>query len=216
MTSLTANAKENLLENGALISDLYQTITFGGASIKNIPGLVKRIIKEHRWNCWLNPYNAEVYELSDFRQFVEEKPHKGGLGTDVPTLKKLCEHDNEALALIDELTKRKPGGDKRSEDYHFNVHNMNNEPRPWGTSRQAGLRRLQKEVDQAKGDRKDLIKAIQGQVLANEMSVNAAMVELGIRQKTITVTLDVEKAASTLKRHFEPDQIAQLINLLQS
>ena len=59
-----------------------------------------------------------------------------------------------------------------------------------GTSRRAGLRRLEKH-------RPDLYEAY----LGGRVSVNAAMVEAGFRPRTVTVPLDPVRAARTEDSH---------------
>jgi hypothetical protein len=52
-------------------------------------------------------------------------------------------------------------------------------------------------------DREDLHK----RVLAGEISPHAAMIEAGFRKKTLTVPADLDAAARTLLRHFDPDEL---------
>lgn len=70
--------------------------------------------------------------------------------------------------------------------------NNSSAARPTGNSESAALRRLRK-------DRLDL----HAQVIAGEMSAHAAMVKAGFRPKTVTVPIDIEKAARVLVKSFQ-------------
>lgn len=72
-----------------------------------------------------------------------------------------------------------------------------------GTSPAYALRRL-------KRDNPELAE----KVIGGKLSANAAAIEAGFRTKTITVPLDVERAAATLRRHFRGHDLDMLINLL--
>lgn len=194
--------------NGQLGRALYWAIRDGKA-IENIPGLVKRVIENQCWQCLLIEETGEVKEFSSFVEYVTTSPPEG-LGTDIETLWRLCQDDIEAQAMIDEATKIKPGNPHPSGHNQHTLNqvidnNINNYHRqsPVGTSRQAGLRRLAK-------DRPDL----HTRVLAHQISVNAAMVEAGIRPKTLTIPIDPARAAQVIKRQFSQDQISQLVEFL--
>jgi len=58
-------------------------------------------------------------------------------------------------------------------------------------------------------DRPDL----EARVLAKELSANAAAIEAGFRERTITVPLNPEKAARILRKYFSADQLAQIARL---
>jgi hypothetical protein len=62
-----------------------------------------------------------------------------------------------------------------------------------------------------KRDRPDLL----DRVKSGELSANAAAIEAGFRVKSISVPLDVDRAAATLKRHFN-GQLQQLIDALSA
>ena len=72
-----------------------------------------------------------------------------------------------------------------------------------GTSATYALRRLQR-------DRPDLA----DRVVEGELSANAAMIKAGFRTKTITIPIDPERAARSIKRHFDAQQVRELVKLL--
>ena len=52
-------------------------------------------------------------------------------------------------------------------------------------------------------------------VKSGELSANAAAIEAGFREKTITVTLDPTKAAKAILKHFTAGQVAELRELIK-
>lgn len=115
--------------------------------------------------------------------------------------------------LIQGELKRPPGGNNNplGNNQHtkkeVNLDNIQDDKikAPTGTSRAAGLRRLEK-------DRPDLL----AEVIAGKMAVNGAMVEAGFRKKTVSIPVDVKAIAAKLRRALSQDQIQQLIELLQA
>jgi predicted exporter len=144
------------------------------------------------------PHSQELVEFGSFEDFVTEELLEG-LGTTVDHLKNICRDDIEALDLIDKAVQEKPG--KRKKDIGDNVTNKH--PDMNGNSRDEAIRRL-------RAQRPDL----HSKVLKGELSAHSAMIEAGFRQKTLSVPLDPEKLAQTIKRHFNEEQIAKLIALL--
>jgi hypothetical protein len=58
---------------------------------------------------------GEIVHFARFMEFVQSSLPEG-LGADLPTVKKLCSDDPEALDLLDRATVRKHGGDRKSEE----------------------------------------------------------------------------------------------------
>ena len=54
-----------------------------------------------------------------------------------------------------------------------------------------------------------------GRVKAGELSANAAAIEAGFRVKTVTLPLDPERAAKTLRKHLGEDDCRELAALLE-
>ena len=52
-------------------------------------------------------------------------------------------------------------------------------------------------------------------VKAGDKTANEAAIEAGFRVKTITVPLDVRKAAATLRRHFSAEEVEALAEALR-
>lgn len=159
-----------------------------GSCLRYMPVFIKRIIEGELWrNIWLQP-NGRVCYFDSFQEYVEcHTPD--GLGADIPTIKRLCRDNPEALNAIDAATQRGRGGNnpdganQYTRDIAVEFDNVQvNLPggctaqatavkAPTGNSREASLRRLRK-------DRPDILE----KVLAGELSPHAAMIEAGFRR----------------------------------
>jgi hypothetical protein len=167
------------------VRSLIRFVSRGEYGLKEVPPLIKEVIREGYWREREEPFTR-------FVDFVEHPP-TAGLGADIPTIKRLCGDDVEALDLIDKATENPTG-----------VHIINTtEGRPEGTSAQQALRKLRK-------DRPDL----HARVLAGEVSPHGAMVEAGFRPKTATVPLAVPDLARAIRRHLTTEQTTELVRLL--
>ncbi len=85
---------------------------------------MRALARERPWERFIVPETGEVVEYGPkgFLRFVATPPLEG-LGSDVDTLKRLCEGDTEALAALDEaLEGSQPrGGDRRSADFNLST-----------------------------------------------------------------------------------------------
>jgi hypothetical protein len=186
--------------NGQLVRDVQQTLRDADWNLNDLPKFLKNIIQQEAWKRRVlpNPLPGESHvEFQSFRRFVTD-PLIKGLGTTVDHLKNICRDDDEAQDLIDHALQEKPG--KRKKDISNNVTNIGH---PHGNSQAKGLRRLRKS-------RPDL----HAKVLAGELSVHSAMIEAGFRERKVEIPLDPERAAGLIKKHFNEDQIVELIDYL--
>ncbi len=90
------------------------------------------------------------------------------------------------------------GGDRIEQGYNITLPEENER----GTSQSYTLRRLRR-------DRPDLA----DKVIEKELSANAAAIEAGFRERTISISLDPAKAATCLARHFD---VPALISALKA
>jgi hypothetical protein len=179
-----------------LVDQLGSCIQHGGASLREVPALVKKVIEEGAWQHRIIRSTGQVVEFAQFEEFVSTPPVEG-LGADMRSLHRLCADDREALDLLDQAQVGRQGA-------RTDLVNIINEvERPQGTTRQQALRKLRK-------DRPDLHE----QVIRGEVSPHAAMVEAGFRRRTITVPIDPHAAARTLARHFDAEQRRELAETL--
>jgi hypothetical protein len=100
-------------------------------------------------------------------------------------LKDLFSRDAEISDLLDIACQRKPGKtwDTRGENNTFD--NIQDNPAPTGTSKNATLRRLRKDNPE-----------LHDKVVAGELSANAAAIEAGFRYRSISISERCAKAAA--------------------
>lgn len=190
-----------LIENDVVVDVLSKAIKWGGANLRDVPPLIKRILLENRWQKRIVQETGEIVTFDKFVEFVTTPPLEG-LGADLKLIKRMCDGDAEALDLIDRATVEGQGAriDLNTDtSLYYNEVDRTTQ----GTSKEYAIRKLRK-------DRPDL----HAKVLANELTPHAAMIEAGFRQKTIAIPLDTYKAAQIIRRNFTTEQIDELIDEL--
>lgn len=187
-----------LVGRGYVVDSLAGAIRDGEHGLKLVPGLLKRVCGESAWRKRYVEATKSVAEFDTFAGFVAASPPEG-LGVDLETLRKLCRDDPEARDIIDRETAGRQG--QRS-DLFDNVQEV---PAPTGNTADRALRKLRADAPE-----------LHRQVLDGALSPHAAMVAAGFRRKTLTVPVDVERAARTLARHFTADELETLIETLRS
>lgn len=164
-----------------------------------LPSALRRVIQYECWREFESPYGLKTNR--SFADFIEAAPMQG-LGRKIEDVRRqirFCD-DNKLLDLYDQAVEGPTG-----------VNNIHTLVRPTGTSADQAIRRLRKAAEE--GDPKAI--ELRERVLANEVSPHRAAVEMGWRPKTAQISIeDPRKAADALKRHFSPDQLAELIQLL--
>lgn len=204
-TTSEAREIEPILKyNNQIAEATAHALNSGAHGLKALPGLL-RIMLDPKKECWKARYVQrlrDVLRCDSFKDFIADSPPKG-LGTDPDTLKRLCPGPENADVrdMIDRAVQGKQGGDRKSDN--IKLYNIQVDPAPSGTSEAAALRRLRKSAPK-----------LHEKVIAGEMSANAAMVKAGFRPKTITVPVDVNKAAKVLARNFQGD-VLKLIDALK-
>lgn len=190
--------QSELIYNYEVTSQLGQAITGGERGLSSVPGLLKKVIKENLWQERYIRQTKQPVKFARFAEFVTTPPLEG-LGADIKTLRRLCADDPEALDELEQAVQGKQGdhqGNQYSNLGNFDIIQDSNikTSAPTGTSQAAALRRLRKSAPK-----------LHEKVIAGEMSANAAMVKAGFRPKTVTVPVDVEKAARVLVKNFQED-----------
>lgn len=188
-------------ESGIVVQSLESALRDGSSSLANVPGLLKRLLREGMWQEFVTP-RGETVTYERFEDFVTTPPTKG-LGATIELVRDVVARDVEALDALDQAMKREPGGDTRSTKAQTNVYNVHNE-RPAGNAEARALRKLRKDAPE-----------LHREVLKGNLSAHAAMVQAGYRKRTITVPIDPQRAAATLKRHLDEHQLKELLTLLQ-
>lgn len=189
-----------LLQNETVVSTLVGALK-RSMSMKNVPGLLKRTIKEGCWRSRVVSQTKEIATFDKFIDFVTAYPPEG-LGATAENLLNICRDDVEALDLLTQELTGKPGGDRKSVEYRkINSDNITidfeNETEAIGetgddgrgTSSTYALRRLRKSRPDLHAD-----------VLAGELSPHAAMVDAGFRKRYLQLPDDPKEAAAYLLR----------------
>lgn len=185
----------NLLERDTVINSLQRSMSSASFGLSNVPDLLQVILEEGAWKERSLHQNGQKAQFQTFAEFVEA-PLIRGLASSVGQIKNLCRDNIVVIDLIDQALQNPVGA---------HIDNSNISTAPNGTTRDSALRRLRKS-------RPDL----HTQVLKGGISAHSAMIEAGFRRKTITVALEPQKAAETLKRHFSDTEIVQLVAYLVS
>lgn len=175
-----------------IIATTQQALRYGGASLRNVPGLLKRVLSEKLWCEYVVP-SGEVMRFATFQNFANST---WGLDTTLDMLERICAEDLAALDLLDQAATHLPGNKNGINQYTVKdpeVDTQDGQPsllpadeticgttdivssstkRAYlhGNARTYALRRLRKE-------RQDL----HARVLAGELSPHQGMIEAGFR-----------------------------------
>ena len=153
-----------LADRGIRVEHLQQAMLTAESGLDGLPNLIKEILREGMWKERKDPQSGDIWKSDSFLEFAR-KPLREGLGADIQTIKNLCHDDLEAIKLIDKALKGRQG---TRNDLLDNVQEVK---APTGNSREAALRKLQKN------NKADLIRLVE----QGELSVNKAMIEAGLR-----------------------------------
>jgi hypothetical protein len=143
---------------------LQSAMAEGKHGLSAVPKLVIKIVNEELWREIYCQPTGKTVTFRSFAEFVCA-PLPEGLGTDVRTIQNLCRDHTDAIEAIDRATANPVGANQH-------LDNIQTQPAPTGTSKDAAIRRLRK-------DRPDLL----AKVIEGEMSAHAAAVAAGHRKK---------------------------------
>lgn len=186
-----------------VVREVISSTTTGVDVMSALPGLVERLLDEEAWREFDAPSPIGPVKYETFRQFVEAKP--AGLGSRLGQLKALCgdrhdlaervqrlyDEEIQPLAMPGELGR---GRKKRVDQVNSSAQG--------GNSRDYVIARLERDDPQ-----------LAQQVKRGEITATAAARQKGWRKPQITVASPGSIAAA-LRRHLDPDDIAQLVRLL--
>ena len=167
------------------------TSLLNGQSLRDVPGLLKQIIKGEMWRERIVTQTGEVATFKTFREFVEAYPPEG-LHTDITFLIQLCNQfdDMEAVHLLSGAEAGKRGSHTGNQHTNGNINNINiskKQDTAMGTSTAFTMRTLEKRAP-----------AIHAEVLAGELSPHEAMVKAGLRLPPFQMPRDPTKAGKYL------------------
>lgn len=158
----------NEIEKGQLVSTTIQCFQRADGSLKNFPGLLKKIISEKAWERRV--HNGRVIELSSLRELIESKP-VDGWGQDPAKIEAVIRDDAEALAMWHlEMTPER-GGDHGNQYTGGKSNNITLATPDRGTSRSYTVARLKQQAPE-----------LFEKVVSGELSANAAAIQAGFRK----------------------------------
>lgn len=153
----------NEIEKAQLAKETAQCFLGLNGSLKNFPGLLKQVIEEKVWLGRL--HNGRFFKLDSLRQLVTMKPLEGW-GQDPAKIEAIIKDNPEVLALWREEMKQEPGS---RNDLLNNIKEV--KPATGGTSKAYTVSRLKRESPE-----------LFAQVVAGELSANAAAIKAGFRK----------------------------------
>jgi hypothetical protein len=183
-----------------IVTSLARLVNSTGWELKNLPGMVKRVITENMWPERVVRITGEIATFKTFGEFVTTPP-PAGLGTDIETLKRLCRDDEEVITLLRQATTNpnyRPAKDEAGSN-----HNIITSKPEQGTSRAYILDRLTRE-------RPDLY----ARVVNKELSARAAGIEAGFVPDTATVAKEPQAVVSFILRYFNDEERAYIVRAL--
>lgn len=151
----------NEIECGQLCQSTIECLYRASGGLSNFPGLIKKIITNRAWERRVE--KGRVIELDNFAQLVTAKPYQGW-GEDLRKVESVIKDDPEALRLFREAVSHQ--GERT--DFNDNVIEVK---ATQGNSLAYTLDRLHREAPE-----------LYEQVVAKEMSANAAAIKAGFRK----------------------------------
>jgi hypothetical protein len=177
----------NTVERGQIISSLIHCTRQGEAGLTTLPRLLKKVLQDEMWKNFVVESTEEKMKFSSFEEFVCH-PLPQGMGGTLRAIRRLCADHTDVLGMIEAACDKTEGRPKTSEEKTlYNVQGNNESPKtdlaPTGNSSSAGIRKLQKH-------RPDLFEV----VAKGDKSVNAALIEAGLRRPPPTPLETMQKA----------------------
>jgi hypothetical protein len=186
-----------LRARGSDVAMLSDALRRGGSALESVPHQIKQILADGTWQCFATKLGKEVHH-EWFAEFVVTPP-LAGLGADVALVRRLVADDVETLDLLDQALQR-----PNHRPVSIDNSNTYRDPKPTGTSKDYGLRKLRKDAPE-----------LHAEVLAGKLTAHAAMVKAGFRPPTFTVRADNPRSvAAALRRRLDAEQLAEVARLL--
>jgi hypothetical protein len=160
----------NEIEKAQLAKTTIQCFTGLVGDLSSFPGLLRKVIEVKAWECRL--HNGRLYELPSLRDLVTRKPPEGW-GQNPDKIEALLKDSPEVLACWREEMKGKPGRKEKGCD-----------SQPIQTAKGTGNKAY--TLDRLKRENAELFQ----QVVAGELSANAAAVKAGWRKKKMVIAME--------------------------
>lgn len=147
---------------GHLCQMTIDSLSRGTGSLRNFPGLLRRVIETRAWEC--RRTHGKMIKLRSLRELITKDPLEGW-GEDPSKVEAVIRDDPEALAMYREAMKAVNQHDLPCDI--ITGHNATT-----GTSRAYSLSRVQRECDAP----------TVAAVMAGKVSPHAALVKAGVRE----------------------------------
>jgi hypothetical protein len=188
--------------NGQLVDALRMALAHTDG-LETTPMILRRVLDEEAWRDRIEHRIGQHYVFATFEEFVEAKP-LDGLGMHVADIEAILKvrEEHDLLRRLREACKQKPGP-KAVEKGNGQVRVPRPAPKSsasnrriihrGGTNRDTTLARLHGQHA-----------ALYQQVIAGQMSANAAAIKAGFRKPTATIPVDsADHAIDALLRRFD-------------
>jgi hypothetical protein len=187
----------NLRQNQNLHESLVHMIHRGETGLRELPGLLLKVIEEESWRQRYVPQLEKVVTFDRFIDYVTTAPLEG-MGATPDLLRALCKDHLAARSALENALVDKPG--KRKVDYiRLNQSNI----------------KAQDRIGQSILSLKRHHSELHARVIAGEISVYEAAVQAGIYPKRISVnTQNVESAAKTILKNCGIEYAQSLLDAL--
>jgi hypothetical protein len=180
---------DRLRENDYVVEDVRLCLS-KSEYLADLPRLLRELLEKRAWVDRVIARNDRPAHNETFAQFITRAPLEG-LGMKIDTIRDILRGDLATLDLIDHELQRGPGRPSAEETFD-NIQEF----APTGTSRLRAIRDL-------RAARPDL----HARVITGELTPHRAMVEAGLRDHTMTVSVDdPAEVAAFVRRHFTPEQ----------
>jgi len=183
--------------NGDIIVSLRRAMRSGGAGLKSIPGLLRKVMEEEMWEEFYDDVDERNYHARDFLSFIKDKVPEG-LGSSVLQLAGMCVNDKVLKGKIlsagnVEIKPGPPEGNQNAAKGETTHATVMDGKATQGNTQTYALRKLEHDAPET------FKKVMQG-----EISANAGMIEAGFRKKTATIEATPEGIARYIMRHMTP------------
>lgn len=189
--------------NFVLVESLESSIQRGGNALADVPGLLKRVLREDAWREFATR-RGELVRHEKWSSFVTTPP-LAGLGADEALIDRIVgKGDPQLIRMLKSARAGKRGSvsilDKTDTITAESAVNVS-------VSRD----RDADDLDRLARDHPDEYAAVE----RGDKSINAAAISAGIRRRRVPVRLDSpESAAETLRKHMPPEARRRLAELL--
>ena len=190
-------------EAGEMCDALDKSLRGAEMNLDGVASLIVTVIRDEAWRE-RKIRTGEIVCCASFLELLTAPPLRG-YGEDPRKVEALLKDDAEALRMFREAITAPHGGDRKTEELSTKNYNVIlDPPTKQGNSRAYTLDRLHREAPK-----------LYAKVVAKKLSANAAAIEAGFRLRTITVPLDVDRAATAIRKHFTATQRARLCEALR-